>query len=405
MAFRAFRSIGLAWLLVLLGSIYVAWLGFHYQSMGDYPNDYAPAMNALLAGHLSAFFDHLPTNGAGGSLLLRLPGALAGKLLVGGQLAIFRFGALECLLVVGALGLHLARRMRAAGHSALISASVVILLLAVPAVLDAIRFGHPEEPLGVVLCLGAVLLAGQGRSELAGLALGLAILNKPWGIFAAAPVLLAAREGPLRITLIAGGLAAAWALVAYLASPGRFGQSVLGASTSAVAHPVDLWWPLDHLRAVPGLTRAYFPPSVVSDHARELAALLSLPLSLPLLRHRERATEQCLALLALLLLIRCLLDPSNHVYYQVPFVFALAAYEVRMGSAPVLAALAAGGFWFVFHTISGVAGLDAQFAAYLAVSLPLAALLSGPATGRETRFHHLPARHRPSLRFGYRPGA
>jgi hypothetical protein len=91
--------------------------------------------------------------------------------------------------------------------------------------------------------------------------------------------------------------------------------------------------------------------------------------------------EQCLALLALLFLIRCLLDPSNHVYYQVPFVVALAAYEVRGGRAPVTALLALAGFWLVFHTISGLGSLDLQFVAYLAVSLPLLMVVARPALG------------------------
>jgi hypothetical protein len=36
--------------------------------MGDYPQDYAPVTNALLAGHLSALVVHLPTTAAGGSV-------------------------------------------------------------------------------------------------------------------------------------------------------------------------------------------------------------------------------------------------------------------------------------------------------------------------------------------------
>jgi hypothetical protein len=366
---------------IVLGSVYVAWLGFHVQTMGDYPNDYAPAMNALLAGHAAAFFDHLPTNGAGGSLLLRFPGALLGKLLIGTQHAIFRFGALECLLVLGALGLYLARGPRRGGQSALSAVSIVILLIAAPALLDAIRFGHPEEPLGAALCVAAVLSAGGGRSSLAGIALGLAVINKPWGVLAIGPVLLAARQGRVRVAVIAGSVGALWALGAYLGSPGHFGRTVLGASTSVVAHPVDVWWPLAHLHAEPGVMRAYFPPAVVSEHARELAVVLVLPLSLPLARLLERTMEQCLALLALLFLIRCLLDPSNHVYYQVPFVVALAAYEVRGGRAPVTALLALAGFWLVFHTISGLGSLDLQFVAYLAVSLPLLMVVARPALG------------------------
>src|SRR5947209_11232165 len=107
------RAIAVA--LVVLGAVYVAWLGFGVQTTGDYPNFYAPSMNALLGGHLDAFFAQLPADGAGGWLLVSAPAALAGKLLVGGQLAIFRFAALLCVLAVGGLGFLLARRMRLAG--------------------------------------------------------------------------------------------------------------------------------------------------------------------------------------------------------------------------------------------------------------------------------------------------
>ena len=62
--------------LVGLGAVYVAWLGFGVETTGDYASWFAPAMNALLAGHLTDFFKLLPHDGAGGSILLRAPGAL-----------------------------------------------------------------------------------------------------------------------------------------------------------------------------------------------------------------------------------------------------------------------------------------------------------------------------------------
>lgn len=374
-----------ACILVVLASVYVAWLGFQIQTMGDYPVDYAPAMNALLAGHVGAFFAALPTNGAGASVLLRAPGALFGNVTFGTQHAIFRFGALECMLAVGALGLYLARRMRVAGQPLLAQVCVVGLLLAAPALLDAIRFGHPEEPLGAVLCIAAVLLAGRDRTTAAGLVLGLAVINKPWGILAVAPVLLAAHRGQTRMILLAGSVGLAWVLGAYLASPSHFSRIVIGASTSVVAHPVDAWWPFAHLHVAPGVERAYFPPALISAHARELAVLLAIPLSLPLARAANRTTGECLALLALLFGVRCLLDPSNHVYYQLPLVLALVAWEATTRGLPVVAMAATFGFWFVFHTVSGVASLNVQFAAYLAVMVPVLAVVSAPATGRRSR--------------------
>jgi hypothetical protein len=372
--------------LILVGAVWVAWLGFRPQVMGDYPKDYAPAMNALLAGHLSAFFAHLPTNGAGGSLLIRAPGALLGKLLFGSQLAIFRFGALLCELVVGGVALMLARDMRAAGRSLAARATLVALFVLTPAVLDAIMFGHPEEAMGASLCIAAVVLAGRGRAALAGVVLGLAIINKPWGVLAVFPVLLAAPDARIKtnvqLILVALAVVAPWIAGAYLASPGHFSRTLFGASTSIVAHPVDLWWPLAHLHVAPGVEPAYFPPHIVSAHARTLAVLLALPLSMPLIVNpRRRSIDASLALLALLFLLRCLLDPSNHVYYQVPFVLAAGAWEARRRGMPIVALLSLAGFWAVFHTLAGTGSLALQFAGYLAVALPLVALFGGVVFG------------------------
>ncbi len=244
-----------------------------------------------------------------------------------------------------------------------------------------------------------MLLAGENRSTAAGLVLGLAIINKPWGVLALPPALLAAREGRTRMLALAVGVGvgAGWALGAYLASPSHFGRIVIGASTSVVAHPVDAWWPLAHLHVAPGVERAYFPPALVSDHARELAVLLAIPLSLPLARASKRTMPDCLALLALLFAVRCLLDPSNHVYYQVPLVLALVAWEATTRGLPIVAMAATFGFWLVFHTISGIASLDVQFAAYLAVIVPVVAVLIASATGRRPRMRSAAVERRLSV--------
>ena len=94
-----------------------------------------------------------------------------------------------------------------------------------------------------------------------------------------------------------------------------------------------------------------------------------------MVRGIEPSTEACLALLALLFVVRCLLDPSNHVYYQVPFVLALCAWEARTRGLPVLSLLSLAGFYLVFHVISGTGSLTAQFVAYLAITLPIACVL------------------------------
>jgi hypothetical protein len=106
----------------------------------------------------------------------------------------------------------------------------------------------------------------------------------------------------------------------------------------------------------------------------------------------RESTDAALALLALLFLLRCMLDPSDHVYYSIPFVLALLAWESRARHGPVLALLAAGLLWLVFHTISGIAGLWWQYAAYMLVTLPFVILLWRPATAGTPRSSRLPRR-------------
>ena len=376
------------------GAVWVAWLGFHVQTGGDYPLTFAPPMNALLDGHLGAFFNLLPNDEAGGSVLLRAPGALLGKLLVGSPMAIFRFGALQCLLAAGALGLWLARGMRERGCSTAARVAVVSLCVGVPAILDAILVGHPEEVLGAVLSITAVLLAADDRPALSAVALALAIINKPWALLAIAPTLLAAPRRRGRLGALAAALCGAWFGTAYLAAPGPFVHSLGGLSI--VAHPQELWWPLAHLTRDPSVTPGYYLPALITDHAREIAVALMVPLSIPLARRRDRTTGDCLALLALLLLLRCLLDPSNHVYYELPFVLALVAWEARTASAPLLSMLATGLLWLVFGPISANAGHDVQWLAYVAAMVPFIVILARsaaivPFRDRHRRRRGLPA--------------
>jgi len=264
--------------------------------------------------------------------------------------------------------------MRRRGAPLIGRAALVGLLVAAPLLLGDVLFGHPEEALGAALCVVSVLLAAERRPALAGLALGLAVVNKPWGAIAAIPALLVLPRGG-RVRFVACALAAAlpWLAASALVASSAFSRE-LGA-VWPVAHPVDVWWPLAAPTIAPGGMHVWFAPAFLAKHGRELIVLVPLAATLALAPFGERTLERSLALLALAFLIRCLVDPSNHIYYQLPFVVALAAYEARTRSAPVLALLATALMWFVFHTISGIAGLEVQFLSYMAVALPLLAIL------------------------------
>jgi hypothetical protein len=341
---------------------------------GDYSSDYAPAMNALLDGHLSTFFAKLPTNGAGGSVLLRAPFALLGKLSGGGQLAIFRFGALACLLALSTLGLWLARDLRRRGVSGAVCLGVVAIYACAPALLDAVFYGHPEEPLGAALAIAAVLLAGEDRPLLAGTLLGAALINKPWGVLAIGPVLLCATGKRTRVLLPAGVILGGWLLAAGLVDPSRLWLAAHGAETSLVAHPQDLWWPLAH---TVGLYPR--PPAILGAHGRQLAVALALASAGAVAIRARRlcmpvGTERCLALLAFGFALRCLLEPAPHDYYQLPFVLALAAWEARARGSVSISLGAAILLALDFQRLEE-AGPTIAYLLYLTVLLPICGLL------------------------------
>jgi len=152
------------------------------------------------------------------------------------------------MLPVGALGLSMARTMRAAASPSW-RASASSRSACHPAVLDA-SGSATEEPLGAALCVGSVLLAvpaaRRGR-----IVLGLAVINKPWGSWRSRP-----RFWPLRAPRGAprgrsrDGDRRAW-MVPRIWKARANSRGRAGASTSPVAHPVDLWWPLAHLHTAP----------------------------------------------------------------------------------------------------------------------------------------------------------
>jgi hypothetical protein len=95
-----------------------------------------------------------------------------------------------------------------------------------------------------------------------------------------------------------------------------------------------------------------------------------------------------LLLLALVLLLRAALDPWNNLYYHVPFLFALIAYEVRSGRMPLLT-VCYSLLLLTFVPVKGVPHMppDAHAAAYAVIVLPtigwLAARLFLPAGARD----------------------
>ena len=374
------------WLGALAGVALMSWIGLTGFAWSDYDNEVAPSMRLLAAGDVAGFLGLAPPYG--GSLILRAPFAAATAALGGGELAIFRALSIPCLLAVAWLGVVLVRRMAARGRGTGVRALVLGLCVANPVTLRALEMGHPEELLAAALAVGAVLAAADRRTILAAVLLGLAIATKAWAVLAIGPVLLALPERRVLALAITATIAAA--VIAPIALAGGHAGLAAGASTgSVIFQPWQLFWMLGEPGHVivggDGLPKPdgwRLAPAWLSPLTHPAIALLVLPLSLLWARVRGAAPrvagEQLLLLLALLLLARCVLDPWNTIYYELPFLLALLAWEglCRPERPPVLALASTVLVWVTFRQAPGVLSPDMQCFFFLAWSLPLGAWMA-----------------------------
>ena len=362
----------------------MAWLGLYGFAWSDYETEARPSFDALTHGHVLEFLRLAPAYG--GSLVERAPFALLPGLWGGGQLAVYRMVALPCLVAAAVLGVWLVAQMRAAGAPMLWRAVALGVCVANPLTLRALELGHPEELLGGALCVAAVLLAARERSLWAGLALGLAIANKEWALLAVGPVLLALPSRRALCMLSAGAVAAlVLAPLALIGSSG-FVASTRGAASppSAIFQPWQVFWFLGHHGPVvrglfdgvkPGYRTA---PSWVGIVSHPLILAVSVPLTALAWGRGRRSQSDALLLLALLLLLRCVLDTWDTVYYPIPFVLAMLAWESLGGQRrPAMLALSSTVLaWVSFQWLPEHVSADLQAAFFLAWTVPLAAALS-----------------------------
>jgi Glycosyltransferase family 87 len=361
----------------LLGVLSLGALGLRTMAFTDYELEAEPSLLALRHGHLLGFLHHLPAYG--GSLILRSPFALLPALWHGGDLALFRSVAAPCLLAAVTLAVVLYARARALGVGAGAAWLALVLAAINPLTLRALEVGHPEELLGGALCAGAALAAIGRRPVLAGVLLGLAVANKPWAVLAVVPVMLMLPAGR-RVALATAAGVAGLVLVPMLLL-----SDLATTSTVAVAHaggvifqPWELWWFLgEHGHRVMGVYGEHVgyrtPPTRVTQISHPLVVLVPVVLALAVARRRPAlGAADGLALLALCLHLRCLLDTWNTSYYALPTVLALAAWEVHRRRAPLVTLSVTLLAWVSFELLPKVATPDVQGAAYLAWSVPLA---------------------------------
>jgi hypothetical protein len=394
---RVIRENALCALAAATASAAMAWLGLYGFAWNDYEIEAQPAFSALMHGHVLEFLRLAPAYG--GSLVERAPFALLPGLWGGGELAVYRMVALPCLLAGAALGVWLCAQMRAAGQKTLWRAIVLGVCVANPLTLQALELGHPEELLGACLCVAAVLLAFRGHSIWAGVLLGLAIANKEWALIAVGPALLAlpASAGTSRwkqaaICLASTGAVAAMVLAPLmLASPGGFAAGAHGAVTPQqdLFQPWQVWWFFGrHGQLVQRLFGATLPgyrtgPAWASAISHPLIVLVGLGTAGALWLRRSRevraiAEHDALLLLALVLLLRCMLDTWDTGYYMLPFLIALLSWEALGQSRrpPVLALMGVVLPWLVLKGVSArEVSPDLQAALFLVWTLPLATAL------------------------------
>ncbi|HEX4435617.1 MAG TPA: hypothetical protein VH061_02370 [Solirubrobacteraceae bacterium] len=389
---RFFAENALCVFWALLGSTALAWLGLYGIAWNDYEIEVQPAAEALARLHIGEFLRVAPIYG--GSLIERAPFALLPSLWHGGSLAVYRMLALPCLLAGAALGVLLVSRMRAAGRPRLARGIVLGVCVANPVTLIALELGHPEELLGAVLCIVAVLLASvaspsRRQALLAGALLGLAIANKQWAVLAAAPVLLAL-PGNRRAICAASAFVVALVLIAplLLGSSGGYAAGAKGAVApgSTIFQPWQIWWFFGaHGHAVHGLLTGVKPgyragPAWAGTISHPLILLAGALIAVALWWHwrgTRLPLREALLALAVTLLARSLLDTWDTFYYLLPALLALAAWESESSSRqpPVIALALSLVLWGQSQWLGGSASPDLQSAIFISSMLPLTVAL------------------------------
>ena len=371
-----------------IGLLVMAWLGLHGSNWPDWYFEARPAADALVAGHVLQFLHLAPVYG--GSLVIRAPFLVMTALWHGGEHSIYRAGAAPCLAATGALGFWLAGRLRARGGSPGARIVAVLLCVANPLTLPAFQIGHPEELLGAALCIAAVLCAGDDRPVWAAVLLGLAVANKEWALVAAGPVLLALPRARVRAALIAGAVAGIVAAPILIAGATGFvaRAAAVGTTAGGIFQPWQIWWFLGShaptaTRTSAAVADTYrIAPGWVGTLGHPLVIAVTVPLTGLCAWLRRDATRRAphdpLLLLALLLALRCILDPWDVSYYSLPFLLTLLAWEsLRFARLPVLSLAATLAAWLIFREAASVGlSLDAQALVFTIVSVPAIAALA-----------------------------
>ena len=349
---------------------------------GDSP---LPAITALLRGDLAGVAHHQPVIGLT-SIIWRAPFVALASIFSGRTLLGYQFGVFACALVAGWVGIVVAGQARARGQSWPVALGAVTLMVLSPLTIGARLGGHPEELLAGALCVGAVLAALDDRPVLAGVLLGLALGTKQWTPVAVVPAFIACRVGRFWMLAVAAAVGAPLALALPLADPAAFSSAAKLIGNLNEVSMLSWWFPFSVSHTVtvqviggPATATSHLLPfGLTRTKAVWLIPAVAVLVGWCFQRSRtERDPVDALGLLALLVLLRCTLDPSNVSYYHVPFVIALLAWEtITRRGLPLISLLAIAGIWgleyHVFTTaplVLGYVTMTIGLSTYLAVVL------------------------------------
>ncbi len=328
-------------ILALAGFVACALIAATASGLGDYPTDAGPALTSIAHGHLGSFFAHQPAMGAF-ALLVRVPFVAIGSVFGSSAVGLYRWGAAPCVFALGAVAFWLSVVARRRGASRLGQLVILVICLFSPLVGDALYWGHPEEILTAALAAGALLAACEGRVTLTAVLAGLAIASKQWAVLILLPAVLIVGRQRLRLTIASLGVATTVTLPMVVANFGAFRHMLAYISKPQPIMTVFTWlYPFSptttvHVTNIFGDSRSFIGRGVFGLEATLSHPLIvALGLLVPaLLWWRGRGsvgTQQLLGAAALVLLLRCVLDPGSAAYYHLAMILVLVTMDATAG--------------------------------------------------------------------------
>ena len=304
------------------------------RNANDFYKEAWPAYLLLDHGHILAFLRDGP--GYIGSLILRSPFALLAALFGAGARVTYVATAVPCIVAPALLAGWLVpgrrrKQVTADAGSGPRIRPLDLFMVAPPAFLCVIA-GHPEDILGAVLCVAAVLLAQRGSVQAAGVVLGLALINKSWAIIAA-PLVFAVMPADRRLT----GFGTAVIVTAVVMVPvlairmTGSGGSATGLSTTGLGGSTG------SIFLVPQLLWFFGRNSWVARESHIILVAIGWLVTAAWWWFRVRGQQVrpgprvALIMLSLVFFLRAALDPWDDLYYFAPFILTIMAYEDAHG--------------------------------------------------------------------------